>query len=234
MKDQYFGDVNDYLKYGLLRALTAPGLTLGICWMLTPDDGRTDGGKTGYLLGPGWDAHDPELFEHLRRIVTGGGRREVAAIEWGPWLAGARFFGEAPPPARRDRESWSTRMASRLAGSDLVFFDPDNGLEVRSACSVRSVSPKHLLLREAGRAWADGASVLVFQHFPREPRGPYLERRLRELAGSCPGCTAGVFVTTSVAYLLAAQPRHAEALARGAREVAVRWRGRIEARFPAD
>ena len=44
MKDQYFGDVNDFRKYGLLRLLTLQdGLRLGVCWMLTAPDGRPDG-----------------------------------------------------------------------------------------------------------------------------------------------------------------------------------------------
>ena len=33
MKDQYFGDINDYRKYGLLRPIIASS-----GWMLTPDD----------------------------------------------------------------------------------------------------------------------------------------------------------------------------------------------------
>jgi hypothetical protein len=47
MKNQYFGDINDYHKYGLLRQLGKGGqLTTAVCWMLTPDDGRSDGGHT--------------------------------------------------------------------------------------------------------------------------------------------------------------------------------------------
>ena len=36
MKDQYFGDINDYRKYGLLRVITASsGLQLLVAWMLS-------------------------------------------------------------------------------------------------------------------------------------------------------------------------------------------------------
>lgn len=39
MKNQYFGDINDYRKYGLIRLLTGAGkLKTTVCWMLTPDD----------------------------------------------------------------------------------------------------------------------------------------------------------------------------------------------------
>ncbi|MCJ7618838.1 MAG: hypothetical protein MUP64_01300, partial [Anaerolineae bacterium] len=68
MKNQYFGDVNDYRKYGLLRVLTNGGeIKAAVCWMLTPDDGRGDGGFTSYLEQPDkWRHFDPLLFDHLR------------------------------------------------------------------------------------------------------------------------------------------------------------------------
>jgi len=53
MKNQYFGDINDYRKYGLIRILSDGGIIrTGICWMLTPDDTRTDVKFTQYLAKP--------------------------------------------------------------------------------------------------------------------------------------------------------------------------------------
>jgi hypothetical protein len=50
MKNQYIADINDYRKYGLIRTLSDSGkIRVGICWMLTPDDNRTDGQFTNYL-----------------------------------------------------------------------------------------------------------------------------------------------------------------------------------------
>lgn len=46
MKDQYFGDVNDYRNYGPLPALQSQGNgSLLVAWMLTLDDGGRDGGR---------------------------------------------------------------------------------------------------------------------------------------------------------------------------------------------
>lgn len=47
LKDQYVGDISDYEKYGLLRALSASAdLPLAICWMLTAPDTTGEVGRT--------------------------------------------------------------------------------------------------------------------------------------------------------------------------------------------
>jgi hypothetical protein len=63
MKDQYFGDINDYRKYGLLRAIIrTTGFRIMVAWMLTPDDQSTDGKFVSYLEHPDkWAHHDPVL-----------------------------------------------------------------------------------------------------------------------------------------------------------------------------
>ena len=68
MKDQYFGDINDYRKYGLLRTLgRSSGLLIGVCWLLTRDDGGGDDGLRNYLAKPSrWQHFDPELYDKLR------------------------------------------------------------------------------------------------------------------------------------------------------------------------
>ena len=44
MKNQYFGDINDYRKYELLRILTnGGGIKTAVCWMLTREDESVNG-----------------------------------------------------------------------------------------------------------------------------------------------------------------------------------------------
>ena len=50
MKNQYFGDVGDYGKYGLLRFIAKRGVTIAVNWYLTPDDQSNDGHIRGYLI----------------------------------------------------------------------------------------------------------------------------------------------------------------------------------------
>ncbi|MEK6754677.1 MAG: hypothetical protein AABZ02_00845, partial [Bacteroidota bacterium] len=93
MKNQYFGDENDYRKYGLLRVLTNRGsLGTGICWMLTDSDGRNDGGRINYLTKPlKWQGYDPDLYDALVRIVGVDRCRDVARADDPAILEGMIF-----------------------------------------------------------------------------------------------------------------------------------------------
>ena len=83
MKDQYFGDINDYRKYGLLRILSDNGnLRVGVCWMLTEPDGRTDGQFLKYLRNFGnYRSYDPELYDALLPCLIDPSKRNVAVAE---------------------------------------------------------------------------------------------------------------------------------------------------------
>lgn len=53
MKNQYFGDIYDYIKYGLLRRLSHYGnISTAVCWMLTENDDKKDGHRVNYLREP--------------------------------------------------------------------------------------------------------------------------------------------------------------------------------------
>jgi len=80
VQNRYAGDVGDYVKLALLRALV-PGFKLGVAWYLYPDEAHnSDGRHTAYLNDPAkWRELDPELFDGLAHVVRG--RRSVAALE---------------------------------------------------------------------------------------------------------------------------------------------------------
>lgn len=134
MKNQYVGDINDYRKYGLLRALQSDGnRSLLVAWMLTADDGGRDGGFRGYLESPAtWAQYDDELFNGLVDLVRAGLPRTVSMIEAAGLLPRASYYSALVPDSRRSREAWREELLRVAAGVDLVFLDPDNGIEVRS------------------------------------------------------------------------------------------------------
>lgn len=94
MKDQYFGDINDYRKYGLLRCFVEVGFALGVCWMLTPNGTSNDGQKTRYLQQPSqWRGFDPELFDFLSSCVMNSARA-VRHLEDSALLSNTRYCSD--------------------------------------------------------------------------------------------------------------------------------------------
>ncbi|MCC6630087.1 MAG: hypothetical protein IT340_22130 [Chloroflexi bacterium] len=77
----------------MLRLLTDAGkLRLGVCWLLTADDDRADGGFVRYLADPArWRAHDPPLFDGLQAMVAAPGGRDVRRVEQAGLLPDTRF-----------------------------------------------------------------------------------------------------------------------------------------------
>lgn len=80
MQNRYAGDIGDFAKYGLLRAIRE-GKRLGIAWYLNPDRGPAgDGRHIEYLDDPDrFRSLDPELFDILGDLVPD--HRRVATLE---------------------------------------------------------------------------------------------------------------------------------------------------------
>ncbi|MDL2201379.1 hypothetical protein QQF51_01735 [Brucella intermedia] len=201
MKHQYVGDINDYRKYALLRALSAEGTNLiGVCWMLTLDDGRTDGNKLGYLQQPdGFRHFDPQLFDILAHAAVEPDRRRLQVVEDSGAILQATYFNELLPDDISRRRTFMERCAVALGHTDLVFFDPDNGLEV-SIAKGRKNSSKYLYLDEAAAFYGAGKSLLIYQHFPRIERKAFVAQRSEQLRAIAPGCSIWAFTTAHVVF----------------------------------
>ncbi|SPE59260.1 hypothetical protein SBV1_3080002 [Verrucomicrobia bacterium] len=129
MQDRFIGDIGDFAKYGLLRALAgvhpqeAPELSLGVVWYRVPDS------NINYLNDPQGPGNcDPPLFGELKRLV-GSNQRTIAAIEQAPiWPRGTNFFRlqavKRVPSAESD--PWLDAAVNEVGKCKLVFLDPDN------------------------------------------------------------------------------------------------------------
>jgi hypothetical protein len=229
VKNQYFGDVNDYRKYGLLRTLShETGLRCLVAWMLTPNDGRPDGGFTRYLTNPDtWRHYDPVLFDTLRDAVLVRGERDVAVLESSGLLPNVAFFSEIVPDQPSERASWFHRLLTVSPDNGLVFLDPDNGIEVMSKPIGSKGSSKYVYWRELGALFHQGASLLVYQHFGRQERVEFttsLAWRMTQELGIDRIMTLG---TSKVLFLLAPQRGHEPSLRAAAKSVARRWLGQF-------
>jgi hypothetical protein len=227
VKNQYFGDVNDYLKYGLLRCLGRAGLSIGVCWMLTPDDGRSDGRKTSYLSdAERWRLYDPALFDALSKVIRNQ-TRHIRYAQTPELLRGALFYSQHIPQDRMLREKWLSRAMSKLSQADVVFFDPDNGIEVRSKPKGSRGSEKYIYWDEIQRAWASGVSLLIFQHFPRRNHQEFAAGLMRQLHDAMGEGEVTSLMTSNVVYLLASKVKHQPRIRKALNDIGGKWTGRI-------
>ncbi len=186
MQNRYVGDVGDFGKYGLLRALCQsqdghPPLKLGVIWYLVPDESHNNDGKHISYLQPTptnlerFRACDPELYDALQRIVSAG-TRSVAEIErsgiLGPHTTsynrsltygGLRTRGEK----LAFRQQWMAEALEAVKESNVIFIDPDNGLE----CSIQKQhrnAVKYTYYDEVDKLIQAGKSVLIYHHLSRQ------------------------------------------------------------------
>lgn len=228
MKHQYFGDVSDYVKYGLLRCFAAAGFRVGVLWMLTPEDGRPDGRKTKYLSRPEkWKHHDPDLFAMLASALSRGNGRHLRHIEANGNIPHGWFWGAVVPDARTERIEWYERAASELRGTDLLFFDPDNGIEVLSKPMGRKDSSKYVYWEELQSAWNRNSSLLVFQHFPRVKRNEYIPATVAEMKERMQGAYVLPLKASNVVFLLAYRTKDCPRVNKAIQLIEDRWSRRV-------
>lgn len=197
MQDKFVGDVGDFGKYGLLRALTSPpqpdgerDLSLGMVWYLVPDNQHSGAGKyITYLDNPGlFRPCDPRLFDALKDIVDGK-RRRVSSIRDSQIFLPRTVFYEARltfegiPIGNRlaHRKEWVRSAVAAAAGCDLVFVDPDNGLEVRTPPHHKH-GLKYVFFDEVSPYIHRDQTLIIYQHMNhRKPVNDQISERITEI-----------------------------------------------------
>jgi|SRR5271165_359937 len=190
MQDRYVGDVGDFAKYGLLRRLAGKAgeekLRLGVVWCLFPNETHNkDGRHVSYLRKPEFEALDDPLLGPLRNIVASGQRCISAVSGSGLFPDGTVFYDDtaaAPLLSRNERiqrrKEWldcSFRMTKKC---DLVFFDPDNGMEIASVPKHYPNAGKFIYWDELMPFWRRGQTLLIYHHLNRTKRAAQQVRDL--------------------------------------------------------
>lgn len=230
MKNQYFGDVNDYRKYGLLRILANNGhYKIGVCWMLTADDSRTDGKFTAYLDEPKrWRQYDPQLFDVLHNWIVADNNRNVVLAQNVEMLPGFAFCSGFLQDTRDYRLKYFIEMREKLKNCELIFFDPDNGIETKSIIKGQKNSAKYIYWDEIGEVFQSGHSVLVYQHFRREERTSFIKRMANDIHTCLSPSVVYWFQTPQVVYFLGVQEKHSDYIASRVRLVNEQWGNQIQ------
>ena len=170
MQDRYAGDIGDFAKYGLLRALCGNDLRLGVLWYRVPNEqGDGNGGVTDYLTRPDESLRrcDETLFDSLRGLVEAD-RRSVAEVRREGVLPADTVFFEAETPVElHERRRWVHDGLRAVADADVVFADPDNGLRDPAARTGGAEQKKHAYYDEIEPCWWRGQSLVIYQHTAR-------------------------------------------------------------------
>jgi hypothetical protein len=174
MQERYLGDVHDFFKYRFLKHLAVEtDFKIGLNWYLTrPEDvdppKRKDGEQRFHLLGRDkdqWKAWDPELFERLIAF------KEVQQRKLSHFYARhvldhqVVYFDEFVPTVQSQVDVWHRRALQCLQGCDLVFLDPDNGFEVKSAKGRKAA--KYARYQDVA-AYCEAGKAVVCIQFARQ------------------------------------------------------------------
>jgi hypothetical protein len=235
VRNEFFGDINDYRKYGLLRILSGgKRASSAICWMLTPDMGKPT--KVDYLCRDKTWRHktcwhfDERLFDALHQAVCVDRERNVARAKHADILSPEVFdFYEGQlKDDINSRKEYFEGFLTRSKGRDLVFFDPDTGLEIKGAPYVKKRSPNHLYFDELSKAFDNRHSVLVFQFFTRRVAEDVINEKTEEIFRRLRVDEIASFTTPGVIFLLIPQREHLNQMKERSGQVQSVWGEQIQ------
>jgi hypothetical protein len=194
MQDQYAGDVGDFGKFSLLQMLCGQKKSLGVVWYRYPDEKDLgDGRHTGYTeeeKQPLYTACDRGLVRRMKEVHPEN-RRTIRELEKAlkgylpkrtiyfdetlldrGLLEKRGIWGQAKKKIQQrleERDRWLRAALSAVRGCDVVFLDPDNGLEIKSCSKKHQVKAGKYVFYDEVEAFAEMHDlVVVYHHLSRQ------------------------------------------------------------------
>ncbi len=192
MQDRFVGDIGDFGKYGLLRALTGlwdwerggplpecKRLSLGVVWCVPDTEiaGTSDGHgqNVSYLFNEmvksRFQRCDPALFNAMKNTVCN--IRNLQEIERSQILGLDTIFYNAPIPLGT-RKQWIDDAVSHTSKAKIVFLDPDVGVAdpekdraPKQTSYRRKDASQYVFLSEISK-FMQGKTVIIYQSFGRK------------------------------------------------------------------
>lgn len=189
MQNRYFADVGDFGKYGMLRYINRSNLKLGINWYLVPDESHNNDGKhDSYLFQEHFKICDHELHSSLKILRD---TRSVKCLQNAHLLAPDTVFYDTQLDYSLNddyiarlatRSTWHMTALQTLQDCDIIFLDPDNGLQVDSVSLTSKKGNKYIAIDELADYYRLGKSIIFYNHRERKPEEEYLLKfkRLKE------------------------------------------------------
>lgn len=205
MKNRFYGDKKDYIKYGLLDVLSSEYKSIGINWYLTDDrhGNQRHGNDLGYLSDAAWSHCNPRIYPLLKERVNNNER----AVKYCRLDAVLRVDHEVleqlPDNAvqeeyRELRDKWHYKAKKRLAGCDLIFFDPDIGVKNQLPVEPVKASEYSASTEINEYDWCDWLAIQFLQ-----PRSRFDQLSTNQVVISAQRMNKKVvaFIVSSVAFL---------------------------------
>jgi hypothetical protein len=191
MQNRYIGDIGDFGKYALLKALAngkenEVALSLGVVWYLVPDENHNEDGKhISYLKKTKSNVvdfrdGDPYLYDSLAKIVNEE-KRNIKSIKENLILPlnttyfekplsfeGVSNIGKNVKNQRLNiRNNWYIESLKVTETADIIFLDPDNGLENTSVERHHKKGPKYTFYDGLSPFLNRDQSLVIYQHSNR-------------------------------------------------------------------
>ncbi len=198
MQDKYAGDVGDFGKFSLLRSLFASDRNkIGIIWYKFPNEGHNnDGLHVGYLENHRYKVCDQELVEKLSHVVSVD--RSIAKLESQHLLPENTVYysselnyhllhpGQtmaAKATRREKRLQWIKKAIASVGECNIVFLDPDNGLEIQAIPNIHQVrSGKYAYYSEVEQLFKNKDACVIYHHMNmNNPHHDQIKFRAQEL-----------------------------------------------------
>ena len=183
MQNRYTCDVGDFAKYGLMRWFRDAGFSTALAWYLYPDEWHNSDGKhIAYIGRDEFRQCDPNLHDQMETLVLTG-KRNIAAIEKSKILGLNVLFHSDPldlsklpsssskvgrSERNKYRDKWLSNCVVKTKGAEVVFFDPDNGLEGSKPRPITDKGPKFLYWSDLKPFIQRNQSLVIYNHASRQ------------------------------------------------------------------
>jgi hypothetical protein len=173
MKEQYIGDKKDYFKYTVIELLSKTfEKKIIFAWMLTPPDGTGQGNDIAYLnKSQAYCKYNPALYKKFAEIINEKNNINLNNLKNILENENYIFFPKEPKELSNDtkeRKQYFKQLKELVSKNkySIIFFDPDNGIEIKSCPKGTKNSNKFLYWDEILDFWYEGSDILVFQYIP--------------------------------------------------------------------
>jgi hypothetical protein len=171
MKNQYFADRRDFMKYDLLMELVegSPDICrLANIPMLTPNDGTGEGNVLAYTQ----ENRKQDLYHFLRYCLARGDRniRNLRTLFQGRHYA---YYGHRDDLhyTHEQRQEYFTSIPTRFLQDAVVFIDPDTGIQTGEIPYMRQAGIDRYLfwdnINQTFQRMSNSSILIVYQHLQR-------------------------------------------------------------------